>query len=197
LDILGMIALAGTISWALGDLISRVLGNVAFPALSEIIRDRPHDASRALRSIQLVVIGGGIPFFLLLSFFARDLIGIMYDDRYAIAGIFLMIMAIDAAAGTLSMPYQNAMLAMGDSKTHAVVMGGTTILKITGVLIGFHFGGIIWMITSVGLANLAVLTISAWFAHRRKIANLPLDVVAISVLIAAYLLVLPLALSSL
>jgi O-antigen/teichoic acid export membrane protein len=195
LDILGMIGLAGTISWALRDLIDRVLGTVAFPALSEIIRDRPHDTIRALRRIQLVLIGSGIPCFLLLSFIAQDLIGIMYDDRYMMAGVFLMVMAIGSAAGTLSMPYQDAMLAMGDSKTHAFIMGLAATFKITAVVVGFHVGGIIWMIAATGFAELAVLLVSASFARRHGIANLPLDFLAITTLISAYALVIPLSLS--
>lgn len=189
-DVLGLLTLAGTISWALGDLISKLLGSVAFPALSEVIRERPHDTARILRKIQLVLIGGALPCFLLLSFVATDLIGLMYDDRYAMAGVFLMLTSLGAAGGVLSMPYQNAMLAMGNSRTHAIVMFSSAVLKITGTVFGFHFGGAIWMIVLSGFTNGIILAASASFAYRRGIANLPLDATALTILGVAYAIVL-------
>jgi O-antigen/teichoic acid export membrane protein len=186
LDILGMLAVAGTLAWALGDLIGRVLGNIAFPALSEIIRDRPQDVSRSMRKIQLVLITGGLPCFLLLSFISQDLIGLMYDDRYATAGTFLSIMALNGATAVLSMPYQSALLAAGESRLHAFIMGLAASLKIAGVIVGFHFGGVVGMLASIGLANTLVLVAAAILARQRDMANLSLDVISVAVLSAAY-----------
>lgn len=186
IDILGMLTIAGTLAWALGDLTGKLLGNIAFPALSEIIRERPQDTARNLRKIQLGLIGGGVPCFLLLSFIAQDLIGLMYDDRYAMAGTFLTVMALNGATGVLSMPYQNALLAAGESRLHAMIMGLAAILKIIGVIVGFHFGGVIGMLAFIGLANAIVLVAAAMLARRRGMANLPLDALALVILAAAY-----------
>lgn len=194
-DMLGMLVLAGTISWALGDLVGKLLGNIAFPALSRILRERPQDAARNLRKIQFVLVMGALPGFLLLSFVANDLIGLMYDDRYAMAGSFLMVLALGSAAGTLSMPYQNTMLALGESRVHAIVMGSAAALKIAGTVIGFHLGGMIWMLAALGFAEIVVMLIAARFAHRRGLANLRLDAAALAILAVAYALALPVALS--
>jgi O-antigen/teichoic acid export membrane protein len=191
IDILGMLAIAGVIAWALGDLVSKIIGNVAFPSLAELVRTRPEAVPAALRSIQLLIIGGCLPLFLGLSYFAQDLIGLMYDDRYAQAGVFLSIGALNGFMGVLSMPYQNAMLAAGDSRFHAVVMGSAALFKIVGVIVGFHLGGIIWMLAAIGLANALVHLISASFARHRGIANLPLDAVALITMAVAYSLLLP------
>jgi len=185
-DILGMLTIAGTLAWALGDLTGKLLSNIAFPALSELIRERPQDVARNLRKIQLVLIGAGLPCFLFLSFIARELIDLMYDDRYTMAGVFLSIMALNGAAGVLSMPYQNALLAAGQSRAHAIIMGLAAVLKITGAFVGFNFGGVVGMLAVIGFANALVLVVAALLAHWRGMANLLFDAVALAVLAVAY-----------
>jgi len=187
-DILGMLSIAGMIAWALGDLVARILSNVAFPSLSQLVRERPEGVPGALRKIQLLIIGGCLPLFLVLSLAAQDLIALLYDDRYAPAGVLLSIAALNGAMGVLSMPYQNAMLAEGNSRSHAVVMGSSAILKIVATLAGFHLGGMIWMLAALGLANGLVLLVSAGYAYRRGIANLPLDAAALTIMATAYAL---------
>ncbi|MEM8564650.1 MAG: oligosaccharide flippase family protein [Pseudomonadota bacterium] len=195
-DVLGMIAIAHTLGWALGDLMKKVLGNVAFPALSEVIRDRPQDAPRVLRQIQLMLITGCLPIFILLSVVAQDLIDLMYDHRYAQAGVFLSILALNGAMGTLSMPYQSALLAAGESRLHAIVMGLAAGLRIIAVFVGFHFAGVVGMLAALGAATALVFLVSATFAHRRGMASLPIDSIALVLLGVAYVVTLPYAIGS-
>jgi len=191
IDILGMLAIAGTLAWAVRELAGSLLDNIAFPVLAQIIRERPQDAARTLHKIQMVLILGGVPCFLVLSFIAQDLIGLMYDDRYAMAGPFLSLMALNGALGLLSMPYQNALLAAGESRLHAFIMGLWACLMISAVFIGFHIGGVIGMLAVIGLANVPVLMASALLAWRRGLANLQLDLIAVAILGAAYAITLP------
>lgn len=190
IDILGLLSISGMIGWALGDLATKVLGNVAFPALSKQVRDNPQAVQGTLRKIQLAIAIALLPAFLMLSWLADDLVGLLYDDRYAQAGSFLSLTALNSALGVLSMPYQNAMLATGDSRFHAVVMGFSAAFRIAGLFIGFHLGGIYGMLAGVGVATGFTHLISATFAYRRGIANLPLDAVTLGGLAGVYALAL-------
>src|SRR5699024_100820 len=104
----------------------------------QIARERPQDIRRITAKIRNLQTAVTTPGFIVMAFIAQPLIGFLYDDRYATAGIFLSLMAMNGAIGALPMAYQNAMLALGDSRSHAFVMGASSVLKIGGTIIGFY-----------------------------------------------------------
>jgi len=185
-DTLGLLRIAGIIGWTPGELTAKILGNVAFPAISRQVREKPESVRATLRKIQLALAGAFLPVFLLLSWFADDLIGLLYDDRYALAGSYLSLMALNGALGVLSMPYQNAMLAEGNSRFHAGVMAVAAAFKIVGIFLGFHLGGVYGMLTGVAISSVIVHIVSATLAWRRGFANLPLDALSLGGLVLFY-----------
>lgn len=190
IEILGLLVIAQTLGWLPGDLTGKLLSNIAFPAIARQARERPERVAPTLFRIQSTILVGVLPFFLLLSWFAQDLIALMYDPRYLPAGDFLSLMALNGAFGILSMPYQNALLATGDSRSHAIIMGSAATLKIGGMLVGFHIGGVHGLLAGIGVGNLFTHLLSCAFAWQRGVANLFLDAVAICALLTIYVLTL-------
>jgi len=91
---LGFYAIAFFMVSAILDIFSKIYGSVAFPALSEVVRERPHDLKNTYYKFRAPVDA--------LSFFSAGflfmaghlLIQVFYDDRYLTAGGMLEILSI-------------------------------------------------------------------------------------------------------
>lgn len=175
IEILGLISIAGFMAWAPGNLVGKLLGNIAFPLFSKTRRENISNLGNVVRKVRILLITLTLPAFLLLSFIAQDLINFLYDDRYAEAGEFLAIMALNGMVGVLPMPYQNLMLAVGNSRMHAMIMGYSAAMRITGLLLGFHIGGVPGMLAGIGAGTFFVYLLSARFAWKHGYAGLALD----------------------
>lgn len=164
-DILGKLAIAGTIGWALGDLTNRVAGTVGFPALASISRREPARMRSVINSIRVRLLSITLPGFILLSLVANPLVNTLYDARYAVVGDYLAITAIVGAIAVLPMGYQNAFLAAGNSRVHFIVMSAFMVFRLAGVVSGFYLGGAIGLLLGNGVATLAGYFVSAKFAR--------------------------------
>jgi O-antigen/teichoic acid export membrane protein len=136
-----------------------------------------------IRSLQTAVTTPG---YILLAVVAQPLIGVLYDDRYAAAGLYLSFLALNGAISVLPMIYQNALLASGDSRAHAFVMGVASALKIAATVAGFYIGGPVGMIVGVGVAEVLVFAVSATIASRQGFASLSIDILNLGVVLTAY-----------
>lgn len=186
LDILGVLSVSTILIRAMETLVQRLLSAIGLPAFSKILRERPQDLPQILARIRNRVLSVGILAFVLVAFLAQPLIDFLYDERYALAGSFLALQALNGALRILAQPYQEVMLAEGDSRLHAGVMFFSAALGILGTIAGYQMLGIYGMIAGMGLAALVVFAISANFARRRGYANLTLDVIIVAVLLALY-----------
>ena len=189
-DVLGVLTVSTTLIRTLEDLVGKLLNNVGFPALSKTLREEPERLTSVLRRIRHTLMLGATAIFVLLAFAAQPLIDFLYDDRYAMAGQFLAIQALNGAARVFSMPYQNVLLAVGDSRTHAVVMFGSAAIGILSTVAGFFLLGAYGMILGMGAAALIVFAVSAAFAHWRGYADLHTDFLLAAGLMSLYWVVL-------
>lgn len=174
-ETLGFISLAGMLAWAPGQLVQRLMGAVTFPVLAEIGRENADQLAAAVRKTKYLLVAVPMPLFAILHFFGPLIVEILYDERYARAGVFLSIMALNGALGVLPMPYQNLMLALGNSRIHAIVMGVAAVSKISGLLVGFYLAGEIGMLVGIGIGNILPLGISLWYARNGNYSQLPMD----------------------
>lgn len=188
-EILGKITVASTIAWALGDLVSRVLDQVAFPTMARLHREgRP--LGSPVNKVKRISLFGLLPCFLALSFASQSLIDLLYDPRYAMAGNFLAILALNGAIGILAMPYQNAMLAAGNSRGHSFVMGVFSASRILLMILGAHFFGIYGLLTGLGMGGLITTGVSIFMSRRSGIGNLAYDIASVAIILPVYAYVL-------
>ena len=183
---IGLLSISTQLIRALEDLVQRLLTNVGFPALTKTLRDNPKDLRRMLTKLRLTLVLASLALFLVLSAVAQPLIDFLYDDRYLEAGTFLMIQALNGAIRAMYMPYQNVVLAQGDSRTNAGVMLANAVFGILGTLAGFYLFGIYGMLMGLGAAALVTFGISAWIAVKRGFADLRFDALTLAVVLAAY-----------
>ena len=122
---------------------------------------------------------------------ATPLIEFLYDDRYTQVGPYLTLMSLSNALTIMPLVYQKTLLALGNSRGHAVVTGTSSALRITAVFVGFSFGGVIGMLLADAIALLAVFVLSASIAVRYGYATLKVDFLNLAAIATAYLFLVP------
>jgi O-antigen/teichoic acid export membrane protein len=138
---LGVYSVAFTLASALESVVTALASAVAFPALSEIARDRAHDLQRTYYRFHgplalLCYFCSGV-----LVCAGQDLINILYDHRYADAGWMLQVLAM----GAISFPFQVAIqvfLALGVPNIHSRILLIRLLGLACGVPLGFFWFGL-------------------------------------------------------
>lgn len=187
--VLGFIALADTLAWAMGELISLIMGKVLFPAMAEIARERPEELRAKVYKTMTIVYVGLLPPFLVLVLCAHPLINLLYDERYAVVADFLAIMAVTSGLIIMVMPYSNVILAKGDGRTHFKLMGVAAVLRIVFLIIGFYFAGAFGMIVGTGFGIIAYNIYIIHVAERQEIGAQGRDLTMLAFMTIALLAV--------
>jgi O-antigen/teichoic acid export membrane protein len=186
IETLGLITIATTLAWAIGDLVRKLLGEVAFPKMSKVHREGG-SLSATVDQIKTLMFFGVLPAFILVSVFAQHIVDFLYDPRYAPSGRFLALFALNGAVSVLSMPYQNALLVMGDSRAHSIVMGVFAALRVGLMILGAQFFGILGLVVGLGLASGLTLVVSHYFIRKHNISSLGYDIITIVIIAALYI----------
>ncbi len=186
LDTLSFLHIASLFGWMIGDLTNKILSSVGYPVLSRTYREKPERMKAILSKIRVIQTSVTTPAFILLALLAQPIIDLLYDDRYSSAGVFLSLLALNGAIGVLPMVYQNAFLAVGNSRIHAYVMGVSSALKILATFVGFYFGGPVGMIAALGVAGLLTLFLSQYYSSRHGQLSIKTDLVNLTIIATVY-----------
>ena len=143
---LGIYSIAAFIVGAVSTVISRVLGNVAYPALSEKVRQAPQDLNRVYYRFRIPFDIGTM--FLAGFFFmsGQTIINYLYDARYQEAGWMLSVLSISLIALRYNLTDQ-CYMALGKPIVMTVLISVRTtcmfvLVPIAFKLYGMH--GAIW-----------------------------------------------------
>jgi len=96
------------------------------------------------------------------------LIEIMYDDRYAMAGAVVVVMAAMQIPQIIVMTYDQASLAAGDSKRFFVLTLAKAAVMITALILGLEWGGLLGALVSYGAAMVVAYPVVVWLARRMQ-----------------------------
>jgi len=185
-EVIGLMAIAILISSIPKKLFQKFLNTVILASFSEILRERPQALPRVLRKVRIATIAGAFPMLFLVSFFAQPIIDLLYDDRYAAAGVILTLAALNSAVPILSSTYQNLLLAEGRSDIHAALMFILATSTTLGIWLGFLLFGLVGSLVGVGIAMALMFAINAAIAQYRGYSTGLLDVVAFGIVAAVY-----------
>ena len=164
---LGVLSIAQTIAAIPTDLTMQVITMAVFPALCEarnISHDRMVEVMRNLHSKILLLSLAG---FLAIALVAIPFIHLLYDARYAGAGPQLVLLVLAGAIAIIPLPYQNAVIALGDSRLHAMFMLVATAMRIVAMLFGFKIAGMSGMLLGIAVGSFAGYLFVVW--HVRKL----------------------------
>jgi O-antigen/teichoic acid export membrane protein len=150
--------------------------DVSFPALSEVIRDRPSGLKRTYYRFHLAIAtaayfcGGG----LIAS--GESIISVLYDARYQQAGPVLEILGLALFAYPLRVATQ-AFLALGLARVYFQLHFIRIAALLLGVPIGFNLFGINGAVCGVVFSYFSSLPITAIQAARVGIFDLRREIV--------------------
>jgi O-antigen/teichoic acid export membrane protein len=177
--VLGVYAIAFLLFSAVDQVLVKIIGDVSFPALSEVARERP----AALRSVYYRFhLAVGLPACFaagLLVAAAEPLVAVLYDPRYAEAGWMLQTLAI----ALVTLPFRVAtqcFVVLGEPAQVSAVCAIRLVALCAAVPLGWHFFGLpgaLWAIVlsyfSTLPTTIAFVVRHGLFDARKEVALLP------------------------
>lgn len=140
LRFLGIYNVALTMSM-IGDQVVRKVGyKVLFPSYAKLVRDSPERLYRNLRKSRIILIALNSVISLFFIFFGKQLINLLYDNRYTGAGWILQVLAVGMMIRILENTYSDVLLAKGKSNLMAVITVSNILIRFSAMFLGFYWG---------------------------------------------------------
>lgn len=130
LDMLGVYGIAAMLAATPTQMVVKIGSSVIFPAYSGIVQAGQSLAGAMAKVRGTLILGGGA----LIAFFAASgptLIDVLYDERYATAGVMLQVLSIGAWFQILECTNGSALLALG----HPRWVAAGNIAKLVGLVL--------------------------------------------------------------
>jgi O-antigen/teichoic acid export membrane protein len=184
---LGVYTVALGLSSAIESVVTQMNSKVLFPSYAELIRERPEALYRVLRKARLMLMALSSSFAIVLVFFGKPLIDILYDDRYLEAGWILRVLAIGFLGRVLSVTYEDILLAKGQTFKTMLLTSIGALFQVNAMFLGYSLAGHQGVI--VGIAVTEWLTYIAYALYFTRLSlwqpELDFPVVALAGCLAA------------
>ncbi|MWD29822.1 oligosaccharide flippase family protein [Aquicoccus sp. SCR17] len=159
----------------LGGMITRRL-------LIPIYRELPPSESREnflkLRQMRTAVTGGLLALLAVFALGGVPLVDLLYDDRYAMAGAVVSLVAVIQIPQVIVLTYDQAALAAGDSRRFFVLTLAKAAAMILCLIAGLELAGLLGAILGLGAAMILVYPVVVWLARRMGAWDGPHDAIA-------------------
>jgi O-antigen/teichoic acid export membrane protein len=171
LSLLGVYSLAGNIASPVEALINKVSQLVLYPRCAHEFRTSP--ATFALRyytgntNVYLSILGlpaavGGA---------AQLLVRVLYDPRYAQAGVILQAFMVRAALFALSAPAESMLIASGELQVQLNENLFRAVSMIVGTVTGYYLGGFMGFVYGAVMSGLPPLLYLLWLQRKKGYLN--------------------------
>ncbi len=135
-----------------------------------LYRERPPGQSaenfRKLRKLRFGLSGILVTLVVALACFGNLLITWLYDPRYSGAGAIVVVIACVQILPIITVTYDQAALAAGDSRRFFVLAASRAALMMAGLLIGAQYAGLFGALIGQGVAMVLIYPVTAWLARR-------------------------------
>lgn len=138
---LGIYSVALTLSQAVVSLVSILSDKVVLPFYARIgemggdMAAKVHRLRRTFLPVSLLPVCA-------IAIWGPAIVSIMYDSRYQDAGYMLRVLAVGSVLPVLTAPLNPLVLARGESRRHAVLMGIRLVLTMLAMFTGGWLGGV-------------------------------------------------------
>lgn len=147
--------------------------NVNGRLMIPIYRDKPARGSRAnflkQRKMRIGITSGLLGLSMVLAFTGPGLVDLLYDDRYALSGSMVTLLACLLMPGLIVLTYDQAALAAGDSQSYFIYSAARAAAQISAVLVGVTQFGLIGAIFGIGAASLITYPVLIWLSRRHGV----------------------------
>jgi O-antigen/teichoic acid export membrane protein len=183
--IFGLYVIASLYIGAIDGVLARLMGDISFPALSEIVRERPRELKEKYYEFHRVIAAVAYSVSGFLIAFGQSLIGILYDARYQYSGRILQIIAVIL----LTVPFRLAtqsFLALGLPKlqSHVTLVRLISLVLLTPV--GFHFFGLIGALCAIVFSHFAYIPLIISYNVKHKLFDMKREIILFALVPAGY-----------
>jgi O-antigen/teichoic acid export membrane protein len=176
--LLGVYVIAFTIVSSIQAVLGRIIGGVLFPALSEIVRERPGTLRKTYYRVHTTIAAFAYFCSGTLMIAGQALIGLLYDPRYIQAGWMLEILAATLLAVPLQMAIQSFM-ALGLPKIQSVVMAFRLAVLYLAMPAGFYFFGLPGALWGNVASQILGVPIIIYYSSRHSLFDLRKEMIPI------------------
>jgi O-antigen/teichoic acid export membrane protein len=180
--VLGVYVIAFLIVSAIEGVLAKIIGGVAFPALSEIVRDRAANLKGHYYRLHSVIATGTYVITGVLFVSGQTVINLLYDQRYSDAGWMVQILAVSL----FTVPFRTAMecfMALGKPQLYSNIIGFRLVALIAFLPLGFNLGGIEGALFGIVLSHFMALPIIVFFQIKFDMFDLKKELVLMTYLI--------------
>lgn len=171
LDQVGVYAIAASLAIMTPMLMGRLQTVIAFPLYARMLdRKEPLDQVVARSKPPMLLAGAYLVTAAIVC--AQSFVDLAYDDRYADAGTFIMILSVGAWFAIIDGIYGAAFLASGRAHWVAAV-NGTKVVSFCALLApAIAWGGLVGAVWAAALSDLIKLALAMFLARRVQLLNL-------------------------
>ena len=171
---LGLYSIASLIATSMEGVLSKIMGDVSFPAFSEVVRERRTDLKQTYYRFLLPI--ASISYFSSGFFMmaGQSLIDLLYDRRYHEAGWMLQLLGV----ALLTVPFRLAtqtFLALGLPKLQSNIVIARLAILFIGTPLGFHFFNLPGAIIAIVISHFAIIPLIIFYNKRHELFDLRLE----------------------
>jgi O-antigen/teichoic acid export membrane protein len=167
---LGVYTIAFFLAMAFKTIVRHMMSTVLYSALSEVVRNRPHDLKRIyykmrtpLDLLVMVVVG-------VLASSGHLIIDVLYDDRYQNAGWMLEVLSLSTVfLGTTMAGI--CFMALGDSKSIMLLTGVSAVFLFISVPLAFYFFGLDGAVVTIALNSIVEIPLIFYKMHKYELLS--------------------------
>ncbi len=159
---MGLYSVAFLLSNAFAELFTSMLARIAFPAICEVVRDRPASVAKMYHRLQMIA---DICLFAVagILFVAGEaVVQALYDQRYHEAGPMLALLALGLIAGRYAVVYQFC-LALGQMRYMFVSNAVRLVALFAGIPLGFSLAGLEGALIAIVASQFVAWPVAVYF----------------------------------
>lgn len=180
---LGVYVIAFLIFSSVEQVLTRIIGEVSFPALSEIVRERPAELKPSYYRFHIVIASVAYSCSAVLMISGQSLIGLLYDRRYEQAGWMLEVLA----AALLTVPFRGAVqcfVALGVPRLISYIGAVRLVTLLLMVPVGFHFFGLVGALWGIVLSHFSWLPLAITYMVKFDLFDLRKELIPLPFVLA-------------
>jgi O-antigen/teichoic acid export membrane protein len=162
---LGIYSIAFLLINTCQQVVLRVVSFAVLPALSEVVRERPHQLRATLyrvrRPLDMLCAGGAGA----LAALGPTVVGVLYDDRYTAAGWMLSLLAVTLVLNSLEV-FDRCLLALGKPKWLSALNALRAVALYISIPVGYLLAGLPGAVAGIAVAAL-VNAVTVWVSQAR------------------------------
>jgi O-antigen/teichoic acid export membrane protein len=184
---LGVYVIAFSLFSSVELVLTKVIADVTFPALSEVVRERPTELQASYYRLHVVIASFAYFCSGILMISGQMVISTLYDNRYNQAGWMLEVLAIALLTSPLHLAGQ-CFLALGAPRLLSILIATRLIALFVCLPIGFHFFGLSGALAGIVFSYFSSMTTTIFYRVKFGLFNLRKELYLIPVIVVGMII---------